>query len=705
MSIFFRKDNNIGYIEFDNPDAKVNILTGEVLKRLDAILDEVRERTDLKAVVILSKKKDVFIAGADIKEIEGITEPADAVAKSKFGQDIFNKLEDLSMPTIAVIDGVALGGGCELVLACRWRLATFNEKVRIGLPEVNLGILPGFGGTYRMPRVVGLERAVRLITTCKILSSSEALKFGLVDRLLPQAGLGDSLQRFIEEIPSQRRPALKKKTLQQRFLEDTFLGRYIFFWEARRATRAVAKGFYPAPMKVLDVLEATYGQPREQVLALERKGFSELVLTDVCKNLIKVFYLSEKYKKLSGPDAENVVARNVEKAAVLGAGVMGGGIAQLLSAQGMSVRLKDVNFDAIGKGLKAARKVFDQAVAKKKMNAAEARLRMAQITGTLDYSGFNKVDLVIEAVVENIEIKKKVFLELSRVASPQAILATNTSALSVTEMAQAAREPSRVVGLHFFNPVHRMPLVEIVKTPFTSKETLVTALALVKRLGKTPVIVKDVCGFLVNRVLLGYLNEAGRMLEEGASVTQIDNTITAFGLPMGPFALTDEVGTDVGIKVLHVLHSGLGERFKPVEIFEKVHQAGFLGKKSGKGFYLHGRSRSPNPQVASMIVVKKRRPFSAPEALERMMLLMVNEAARCLEEKVVDEAAAVDVGMIMGTGFPPFRGGLLRYADHLGIDKVVERLSHFEETLSGERFRPCGLLLDLKNKGTNFYAA
>ncbi len=703
MSISFRQQNNIGFIEFDHPQAKVNILSAEVLQQFDAIVEEIKRKSEIKAVFILSKKKDIFIAGADIKEIEGINEKEEGVLKAQAGQNIFNQLEDLNILTIAVIDGVALGGGCELALACRYRIATFNEKVRIGLPEVNLGIIPGFGGTYRMPRLLGLEKGLRMIATGKVISGPEALKAGLVDRLYPAQGLEEHLLNFLEEVSPKPVTRRKPKKFKQKFLEDNPIGRLVLFKEFRRSVLESTKGFYPAPLKAVEVVEASVGKSREFALELERKGFSELVTTKVSKNLVKVFYLSEKYKKLTWPGTENLTAKPLNRAAVLGAGVMGGGIAQLLSFQGMSVRLKDINYEAIGKGLKAARKIFDQAVHKRKTSASFSRIRMAQISPALDYSGFPEADVVIEAVVENMDIKKKVFAELGKVTSPQALLCTNTSALSVTQMAQATQNPSRVIGLHFFNPVHRMPLIEIVKTDLTSLETLAAALQLVKRLGKTPIVVKDGCGFLVNRVLLGYINEAGRLLEEGAGLTQIDKLVTDFGLPMGPFLLTDEVGIDVGIKVLHILADGLGERFKPVETFEKIYKAGFLGKKSGKGFYVHGKSRSLNPKVMSMVTVHHRRAWNSQEAIDRMILLMVNEAALCLQEKIVEDPGAVDIGMIMGMGFPPFRGGLLRYADSLGIEMVIDRLRAFEKNF-GPRFQPCPFLLKMQERQEKFFS-
>jgi len=703
--VFLKVENDVGVIEFDLPDSKVNLLTAEVIQRFDSILDEVQKNTRLKAVVLKSAKRDVFIAGADIKEIEGIVEIKDGEEKSRAGQKILNKLEDLSIPTVAVIDGVALGGGCELILACSYRVATFNEKVKIGLPEVNLGFVPGFGGTYRLPRVVGLTQAIKLITGARPISSEQALRIGLVDRLFPGAGLEVQVNKFIEKVlDDNKKPRPKKQKGMAAFLDQTFIGQSILFSQSRKTILKLSKGFYPAPLKALEVLKRTRHLKREQCLEIEAQEFSKLAVTDISKNLVKLFYLSEKYKKLTPSETEGINPEKIEKCGVIGAGIMGGGIAQILAYKDIEVRLKDINYDAIAQGFKTASHIFQQAVKKRRLKKAEANTRMAGITGTLDYSGFKRVDVVIEAVVEDMKIKKMVFKELSENVSPDAVLCTNTSALSVTEMAKETKDPSRVVGLHFFNPVHRMPLIEIIKTDLTSPETIATAMALTKRLGKTPILVKDSSGFLVNRILLAYLNEAGRILEEGQRIDDVDSLVTRFGMPMGPFTLSDEVGSDVGVKVLKILENSFGDRFKPVDIFEKVYQKGLLGRKSGKGFYIHKRKRVVNAAVYRLRASRSAPSCSQEAYLNRMIYIMINEAARCLEEGVVDEPGAVDIAMVMGTGFPPFRAGLLRYADHVGVEKIVTDLQQFSSQFSTDRFKPCQYLVDLKNKNKGFYS-
>ncbi len=703
MPVFYKEENDIGTITFDNPDVKVNVLTSDVITRFDGILNTLKDKK-IKALIIQSAKKDVFIAGADIKEIENIVEVPDGKKKAQAGQNVFNKLEDLPFPTVAVVDGVALGGGCELALACRYRIATFSDKVKIGLPEVNLGFVPGFGGTYRLPRLVGLQGALKLILSGNPVSAESAFRMGLFDRLYPQAGLQRGVAEFVKEIAAQpEKRIFRRKTLKgmEAFLEQNSFGQGLVFKKSREEVLKATKGFYPSPLRALDVVHKTLSLRREAALDIESTAFAELAITDISKNLVKVFFLSEKFKKLSAPGCDGIAPVPIRKAAVIGAGIMGGGVAQLLSNRGVWVRLKDINYDAVAKGFKAAYDVYRSALKRRRIKPYEVANKMAMISGAVDYTGFGGTDIAIEAVVENMDIKKKVFKDLSDNLPAHAILASNTSSLSVAEMAGVVKDPSKVVGFHFFNPVHRMPLIEVITTPQMSKETLVTAVEFAKRMGKIPVIVKDAPGFLVNRVLLGYINEAGRLLEEGGSIEGIDKAAVRFGMPMGPFTLSDEVGLDVGVKVLHILEAGLGKRFTPCSIFNKVYDLKLLGKKTGKGFYVHGKTRTINPDVGTL--VKSNGHFDAQEAVDRMIYIMINEAAMILEEGIADGADTVDVGMIMGTGFPPFRGGLLRYADNIGIGALVKRMEVLEARSNDGRFKPCRYLVQLKEKGKKFF--
>lgn len=707
MALTYKEDNQIGYIIFDHDDSKVNLLNSSVLMQLDKILEDLKPRTSLHAIVIKSAKKDVFIAGADIQEIQKITDPKDGQEKAQAGQNVLNKIEDLKVPTIAVIDGVALGGGCELALSCLYRVSTFNEKVRIGLPEVQLGFIPGFGGTYRLPRIVGLMEGLKMILSGKPVDSAKALKIKLVDKLFPQVNLDQFVKEYVKDIvegkvKKYRYPKPKNKGPVD-YVMNSSMGHRVIFKKSREGVMKETKGFYPAPLKAIDVVAQNFNLDRKRGLEIESAGFGELAVTAISKNLVHVFYLSEKYRKLSLDGADQIKASPINHAAVLGAGVMGGGIAQAFSNKDIFTRLKDINLDAVAKGFQAAGKIYSDALKKRRMKKHEVDAKMAKITGTTDYSGFAHVDLVVEAVVENMDVKKKVFKELSEKTNPKAILATNTSALSVTEMAKETKDPSKVIGIHFFNPVHRMPLIEIITTPQTSKETIVSTLNLVKRLGKTPIIVKDSCGFVVNRILLIYINEAGRILEETGDMEGIDDAMTKFGMPMGPFTLSDEVGLDVGIKVLHILENAFGERFKPCVTFEKVFEKKLFGKKVGKGFYVHEKMRVPNSEVESLIPQGKRQGLDRAECEKRLILLMINEAAGCLEDGIVDDPGAIDVGMIFGTGFPPFRGGLLKYADTLGIDQVIKELDSLKAKYKNERFTPSPYLIKLNQAHKKFF--
>ncbi|HBU08421.1 MAG TPA: fatty oxidation complex subunit alpha [Candidatus Omnitrophica bacterium] len=629
------------------------------MKELEGIIAQLSSRRDLKGLLIASKKPDIFIAGADIKEIENITSSPEAEVKAREGQKIFNTLEKLSIPSIALINGACLGGGLELALACDYRLACFGDKVKIGLPEVKLGIIPGFGGTKRLPRLVGLQKGLQLILAGEAVSANEALKIGLVDGLSSQNRLLEEGLEFLKRHTRKRKGYKPKlKGWMNKFLDKISFGRSILKDQTRKFVLKTTKGHYPAPLKALEVVTANYASGLEAALKREARAFGELVVGEVCKNLISVFYLVEKYKKARWSEAKG---RAIGKCAVLGAGVMGGGIAQLFSAYGLSVRMKDLNYPSLGRGLRQAREVYDYAVKKKKLKKNQAISGMGLISVTTDYSGFSSADLVVEAVVEDMKIKQAVFSQLDSAVKPGAIIASNTSCLSVEKMSEGVQNKSRVIGMHFFNPVHRMPLVELIRTPYTSDETVATMVEFSKRLGKTPIVVKDSCGFLVNRILLPYLNEAGFLLEEGIDFERIDRIMQEFGMPMGPFTLMDEIGLDVGYKVACLLEENLGPRLKVPQIFKKVYEQKWFGKKTGKGFYIpKAKEKEPNRQVYGLIPQSRAVQLSDQEILSRLLSKMINEANLCLEEQVCNEPSDVDIGMIMGIGFPPFRGGLLR---------------------------------------------
>ena len=700
-SLSLRIENEFAVIEFDQLDSKVNVLSALTLTELEEIIAQLKSRQGLLGVLILSKKPDIFIAGGDIKEIEKMTSISESRTIVQAGQRILNALEELPIPSIALINGACLGGGLELALVCDYRLASFSDKVKLGLPEVKLGVLPGFGGTKRLSRLVGLRKGLEMILSGGSLSASEAKRIGLVDGLVPQ-------NRLLEEgIEFLRQKGAKRKLYQPRlkgwvniFLDKSFLGRIILRSQSKKFVLKSTRGHYPAPLKIVDVVVDNYSSSLAQALAREVKAFGKLATSEIAKNLISVFYLVEKYKKAKWVDA---APRKITKYALLGAGVMGGGIAQLFSFYGLAVRMKDLNYPALGRGLRQAKEIYDYALKKKKIKAAQANFGMALISTTTDYSGFSSADLIVEAVAEDMRIKKAVWKEVSVVARPDAILASNTSSLSISSMTEGVENKARIIGMHFFNPVQRMPLVEVIRTAGTSDETVATVVKLCRSIGKTPIVVKDSCGFLVNRILLPYLNEAGFLLEEGVSFARVDNICLGFGMPMGPFTLMDEIGLDVGYKVALVLEENFSPRMKVAEILKQVYERRWLGKKSGRGFYIYkGKGKIPNQEIYNFMP-KRVLAISDEDILKRMLYKMINEAGRCLEEKVCNEPADVDIGMIMGTGFPPFRAGLLRYADSIGLDKIVVDLEKFQEKSNLQCFSPCGYLVNLAREKGKFY--
>lgn len=706
MSVNFRVHQNIGYIDFHDHDAKVNVLNSTVIERLGEILKDINRRRTLAAVVFMSSKSDMFIAGADLREIQQIQEPLDGQQKAEAGQLVMNQIEDLSMPTVAVIDGVALGGGCELALACDYRLATSSDKVSIGMPEVTLGFIPGFGGTWRLPRLIGLPEALRFILSGKPINAEKALRVGLVDRLISQSRMAEAITDFVDEISGDhrsRRKEWKRRPKRFGFWVDHPLGQALILWQSRREVLRRSKGIYPAPLAAIDVMWKNRRWPRAVALQMEAQSFGRLAVTTVSKNLVHLFYVREKFRKLSLPQFRGATSLRIQRAGVVGAGIMGGGIAQALVSRDIATRLKDLNLAALALGYQSANTIFESMKKRRSLAAAQVKGKMALLTHTLDYSGFQDLDLVIEAVIEDKAVKQQVFKELDGIISQRTILASNTSALPIAEMGLGLSHPEKMIGLHFFNPVHKMPLVEVITTAKTSTETILTALTLVKNLGKIPILVKDSPGFVVNRILLAYMAEAGRLLEESGRMTEIDRLVTDFGMPMGPFLLSDEVGLDVGLKVLRILEGAFGERFQTPQSFQRIYESGWLGKKTKKGFYLHaGTKFRPNPSIKKFLPEPKR-PLQEFEALDRLLLVMVNEAARCLQEGLVDEPDVIDAGMIFGTGFPPFRGGLLQYADQRGIAEIVRRLDALKLKLHAERFAPCEYLRRLDREETTFY--
>ncbi len=703
MNLIPPDDAGIAYLELDLPGEKVNKLSSSVMAELDALLTGDLSNHDIRALVISSCKPGVFIAGADLDEIETLKSPDDAYAKSRQGQAIFSKLEALPYPTIAVIDGACLGGGLELALACSFRVVTDHAKTKLGVPEVSLGILPGWGGTQRLPRLIGLVQASTMILSGKPVSGSKALRLGLADALVSHEFVAEKAREFTGRcVTAKGRRAIRKRRGSY-LAERIWPASTIVIRKARTMAMKKSKGHYPAIPAILSLLQDTCYCRLPEGLEREARAFSQLATTPICRNLIGLFHTDQLLKKDKGT-ADDVNPRPIHRAAVLGAGVMGGGIAWLFSRHGRPVRVKDVSWDAVAKAFSEAADYCRQLVKLRKMRAHEVALNMHRITGTLDYSGFADADIVIEAIVEKMAAKKAVLAEMEKEVDPQAVICSNTSALSISEMASVLKHPERFVGMHFFNPVNRMPLVEVIAGEESSAEAVATVVALAHELRKTPVVVKDSPGFLVNRILLPYMNEAALLLQEGVEFERIDKLAEAFGMPMGPFALADVTGIDVGYKVIQELESAFSPRLQAAPVLDQFIQTGLLGRKSGGGFYLYqGRERSPNPEAIKLLEGFRRKEVSDGDIIDRLILIMINEAAMCLQEGVVDRVDYLDMALITGIGFPPFRGGLLRYADERGLSEVVWRLESLKGA-AGERFKPCELLQTMAAQEKRFYA-
>lgn len=698
----------VAWITFADPDRKMNVLDEGIMRRLAGHIQELAEggRGDrVKAVVIFSGKPDSFIAGADVEAIREIQGPADGEEKARLGQEIYSALAALPVPTVAAIHGICLGGGVEMALACRYRVASSHPKTRLGLPEVQLGILPGWGGTTRLPRLVGLQASLDMLLTGKQVRPSSAKRMGLVDAVLPPEGFKEGARRFALAAAAGKATGGAKRGLLTRVLDGP--GRKLVLSTARKRVMKQTGGHYPAPLKILDVLGRALKLPVPEALKVEARAFGELTATPAHHSLLHLFHLREDARKLE-PRLPGATAAPVERMGVLGAGVMGGGIAQLAAYNDVHVRMKDIRDDAVSGGLRHARELFQKQVDRRRMTRSELELNMGRITGTLDYQGFDGLDLVVEAVVERMEVKKAVLAETEARVRPDTVLATNTSSLSVDEMAQALERPERFCGMHFFNPVHRMPLLEVIRGSRTSVDTLATVHALAVRMGKVPVICRDGPGFLVNRILGPYLNEAGHLLTGGVAIQDIDRAAKEFGMPMGPVRLLDEVGIDVARHAGETLHAAFGDRMAPAPILERLDGTERLGKKNGKGFYRYegGKDKGVDESVYGDLRLNTPSGDALPqdEIRRRLVLVMINEAARILADGIVDRAGDVDLGMIMGTGFPPFRGGLLRFADEQHPRAVVERLWEMEGKY-GPRFTPAPVLVELARDSRGFYDA
>ena len=710
-------NSGVALVTLDLPDSKYNLLSERVLRDLIACLDQAASDKAVKGMVIHSGKPDNFVFGANIEEIQAVQNQTAKAAydASNVGKEIFSKIEKMPFRVVVAINGICLGGGTEMSLACHYRIASNHPKTAIGLPEVKLGFIPGWGGTVRLTRLIGLPSAVLPplpflprgigwggLLTGATADPAKAWRLGLVDETVEESALLERAEQIALTGKVKRYVKPLKVRVVENFLTNTAAGRSLVFKAALSGVMKETRGKYPAPVEALKVAVKAVGNKadRKGAMEAESRAFGRLAVSAVSKRLVNIFFAQTESKKARNNAAP---ALKVKKIGVIGAGVMGAGIAQAAAYAGYEVVLKDIKQEALDAGMATVKGLFDGLVAKKKLSVTEGASKLAAVRGTLSYADMADCDMVIEAVVEVMKVKKIVLADLEKAINKPFIFATNTSSLSITEMAQGARNPELVVGVHFLNPVHKMPLVEIIFGGTTSDGAAASAQEFALKLGKTTVFCLDRPGFIVNAILTPYLLEAVKLLEQGVAIEEIEKTMQSFGMPMGPLTLLDEVGLDVAGHVARTLNAAFGDRLAPPALLKKVDEAKMVGKKGGEGIYSYaeGKRTTINPKVAAWITAqptKKQR----GEIQDRLALAMVNEAARVLESGIVSDPRTLDLAMIFGTGFPPFLGGPLSYADSVGI-KVIHQKLEMLSRVAGENYAPCQLIKDMAARGESFY--
>ncbi|MGB0938335.1 MAG: fatty acid oxidation complex subunit alpha FadJ [Colwellia sp.] len=715
MSAFtlIRNENGIAHLVMDVVGDTMNTLKAEFSDQVAEVLNEIKDDAGITGVVLMSGKADSFVAGADINMINDCKTKEEVAALSRQGQMIFSQLETLTIPVVAAVNGACLGGGLELAMACHARVCSDSPKTALGLPEVQLGLLPGSGGTQRLPKLVGLQKSLDMMLSGKQLRAKQALKAGLVDDVVPNSILIVTAENMVKTLSSKGKLNTKKRKqaliakLMESFLENTKAGRNIVYKQATKTVLGKTKGNYPAPLKIVECIKAGLEQSSAKGYQVEADNFAELAMTPESAQLRNLFFATTDMKKEEG--VEGVAPGKLAKAAVLGGGLMGGGIAFVTATKAkIPARIKDISHQGISHALKYSYDILNKKVKRRFIRSSEMQKQMAMITGDINYTGFKEVDIVVEAVFEDLSLKQNMVLEVEKHAKQSTIFASNTSSLPIGNIAAKAERPENVIGLHYFSPVDKMPLVEIIPHEKTSDQVISTTVAFAKKQGKTPIVVKDKAGFYVNRILAPYMNEAAILLLSGEPIDKIDKALVNFGFPVGPMQLLDEVGIDVGAKIGPILQVDLGDRFAPPSAFSKLLDDGRLGKKSSKGFYLYGKAAKKGKQVDESIYtllnLSPKGSLSANEIAKRCVYMMLNEAARCFEEGIVRNARDGDIGAIFGIGFPPFIGGPLRYIDKVGAQSVVAQLTQWA-TEHGERYTPCEALVKMAENGDSYYPA
>jgi 3-hydroxyacyl-CoA dehydrogenase / enoyl-CoA hydratase / 3-hydroxybutyryl-CoA epimerase len=715
MSDLFRtkRNDDVFILSFDRQDNDVNCISEKVIQELDQILDEVRADNSIKGFVFISGKRDQFIVGADIKEFARFTSAEDAEYGATVLGSVFDKLEELKMPTVAAIHGNCLGGGLELSLACTWRVATDADVTSLGLPEIQLGLIPGAGGTQRLPRLVGFQSALDLILTGKRLKAAKAKKIGLVDEVVPLGMLEQVAVQYARKKRSQKgflgfTSGKLSEDLPRWATDRNPIGRSLMRKKAKEMVDEKTKGFYPASYKALDAVFDGYERRLQDGLKLERKLFGQLYITRESRSLIHLFHATTHCKKNPAKKQleERVGKEKVSKIGVVGAGLMGMGIATVSADRGIRVRVSDPNKDSIARGLRTARSFFESKLKRRRIKSHDLTIRMGHISPGLSTNGFEDCQVAIEAVFEDLGLKQKILADFENRAISDWIFATNTSAIPVKDIAAKSAHKDRIIGMHFFSPVEKMPLLEIVKTEDTADWVIGRVFQLGQDMGKQVIVVKDGPGFYTTRALAFYLNEAALILTEGARTDLIDGALVDFGFPVGPINLIDEVGIDVGKHVLDTISKSFGDRIEVPDSFPQIEASGRLGRKNGKGFYLYrdGKKAGPDEEIYKLLRSPDAKivDHDPDEIVDRCLLLFIAESIRCLEEGILDSAYDGDVGAVFGLGFPPFWGGPFKYVDHLSAKVVCERLSQLAEA-HGRRFEPPQMLKEMAKTNKKFF--
>ena len=690
--------DGIAIVVFDLPGEPVNKINRRVKDEFLALFEALDNDRSINGAVLISGKQDTFIAGADIEEFLSLRTAAEAEQMSKDGQALIDRIEKLRVPIVAAIHGACMGGGLEASLACDYRIVTDHPKTVLALPEVKLGLIPGAGGTQRLPRLVGLRNALDMILTGKNVRARKAYQMGLAAEIVHPAILRSIAVKRAREIAERRIDRTlgkRKSTILDSALEATPVGRNFILKKAREETLKTTRGNYPAPIAALDAVIGGYTMRRSEAFANEARLFGEMAASQGSRQLIYLFFAENALKRDPGVAQSPPDPLPVRKVAVLGAGFMGAGISGVAAQNGLIVRMKDAEHERVAKGLATIRPLVEERYRKKHITRQQMADELSLVTGTTDYSGFSGADVVIEAVFEELSVKHQVLRETERVIRDDAIFATNTSTIPIESIAHASARPDRVIGMHFFSPVHKMPLLEVITTSRTDPQAIVTVVALGKRLGKVVIVVNDSPGFYVNRILAPYLNEAGILLDQGGKISAIDDAMTHFGFPVGPFTLLDEVGLDVASKAGAIMATAFGSRLTPARSLAAMTASGRYGRKNGAGFYKYdekGNKGEEDESVYDLLPTGRNRvEISASEIQSRLVLAMLNEAARTFEDGVLRTVRDGDVGAVYGFGFPPFRGGPFRYMDTVGIAEVAGQLEELNHRFPG-RFEAADIL-------------